>query len=189
MTANIKLADSFEPGDDRRAKLILASGEDYEGELMTATLTLPDSPAWDKSCFSTKYWYGPSDVAGADYLFRTNVPVMRYAEFLLNYSEILFKQGKTAQAYDQLNLVRARALLADLPAQTDEATFMTALMKERRAELNFECNLWYHYTRTGTAANFLQSEHGVTWNAAWSKLPVPQAERDQNPNLCQNTGY
>jgi len=189
MTGNIKLADSFESGDDRRAKLIVASGEEYKGELMTATLTLPASPAWNKSCFSTKYWYGPSDVPGDDYLFRTNVPVMRYAEFLLNYAEILFKQGKTTQAYDQLNLVRERALLADLPSSADAATFMTALMKERRAELNFEPNLWFHYTRTGTAANFLQTQHGVTWDNKWAKLPIPQAERDQNPNLCQNTGY
>jgi hypothetical protein len=189
MTGNIKLADSFEPGDDRRAKLIVATGEEYTGELMTSTLVLPENATWDRSCFSTKYWYGPSDVPGDDYLFRTNVPVMRYAEFLLNYAEILFKQGKTAQAYDQLNLVRERALLPDLAESADEATFMTALMKERRAELNFECNLWFHFTRTGTAANFLQSEHGVTWNPAWSKLPIPQSERDQNPNLCQNTGY
>jgi len=215
MTMNRKLAQSFEPGDDRRANLIAVPGDPYKGELMTDTMRYstdrnnalngwsvtnpytPGSPEflswigsnWDKSAFSTKYWYGPSDVSGDDYLFRTNIPIMRYAEFLLNYAEILFKQGKTAQAYQQINLVRERALLADLPESADEATFMTSLMKERRAELNFEPNLWFHYTRTGTAANFLQTVHGVTWVEKWSKLPIPQAERDQNPNLCQNTGY
>jgi hypothetical protein len=189
MTGSIKLADSFEPGDDRRAKLIVATGEKYKGELMTDTLVLPVSASWDRSCFSTKYWYGPSDLAGADYLFKTNVPIMRYAEFLLNYSEILFMQGKTDEAYLQMNLVRERALLADLPSQADKDTFIKQLMNERRHELNFEPNLWFHYIRTGTAASFLQTEHSITWDPKWSKLPIPQAERDQNPNLCQNTGY
>ena len=114
---------------------------------------------------------------------------MRYAEFLLNYSEILFMKGKTTEGYVQMNLVRKRAKLPDLAAQTDQAVFMKALMSERRHELNFEPNLWFHYTRTKTAASFLLQEYGVTMNPAWYKFPVPQSERDQNQNLCQNEGY
>ena len=114
---------------------------------------------------------------------------MRYAEFLLNYSEILFEQGDPTQAYAKLNLVRSRATLPNKITSTDRETFMKDLMNERRWELNNEPNLWFHYTRTGRAAGFLQSEYGVTYNAAWDKFPVPQGDRDQNPKLCQNTGY
>jgi len=187
-SGNRKLAESFETGDDRRANLMVIPGEKYKGELMTTTLQLPLNPAWNKSCFSTKYWYGPQP-AGFSYLFGNNVPILRYAEFLLNYAEILFSNGKTTEGYAQLNLVRNRAKLPSLTASADQATFMTALMNERRHELNFEPNLWFHYTRTGTAAAYLLKEHGVTWNAAWSRFPIPQAERDQNQNLAQNPGY
>jgi hypothetical protein len=114
---------------------------------------------------------------------------MRYAEFKLNYAEILFKLNKSTEAYKELNDIRQRALLPAKPVASDSLTFFKDLMNERRWELNFEPNLWFHYTRTGRAADYLLSEHGVTMPAAWYKYPIPQIERDQNPNLCQNTGY
>ena len=187
--AKRKLADSFEPGDDRRTKLIKIPGEKYKGETMSDTLLIPLNVAQSKSAFSTKYWLGPQLITGVTYLSDQNVPVMRYAEFLLNYAEILFESGKTTEGYMQMNLVRQRAKLPALPASADKPTFITALMKERRHELNFEPNLWFHYTRTGTAADFLQTVYGITMNAAWNKFPIPQPDRDQNPKLCQNTGY
>lgn len=190
LIATRKLADSYEAGDDRRKQLIKVPGEKYKGEKMTDTLLIPLDIAQPHSSFSTKYWLGPvTEGSGATYLFKQNVPLMRYAEFLLNYAEILFMGGKTDEGYHEMNLVRERALLTDLPASADPDAFMTALMNERRHELNFEPNLWFHYTRTGTAANFLQTQYGITMNPAWYKFPVPQSERDQNPNLCQNTGY
>jgi hypothetical protein len=190
LVANRKLADSYEAGDDRRKQLMKVAGEKYKGEKMKDTLLIPLDIAQPHAGFSTKYWLGPADsVAGATYEFKQNIPLMRYAEFLLNYAEILFMGGKTGDGYHEMNLVRERALLPDLPASADPDAFMTALMNERRHELNFEPNLWFHYTRTGTAANFLQTQYGITMNPAWYKFPVPQSERDQNPNLCQNTGY
>jgi hypothetical protein len=189
-SANRKLADSFEPGDERRTKLMVIPGESYRGSRMSATLTIPVVPRWDKSAWSTKYWVGPNPAgSGASYLSDSNIIAMRYAEFLLNYSEILFELGKTDQAYDQLNKIRDRAKLPALVSSGDKATFMTALMKERRWELNFEPNLWYHFMRTGIAADFLQNEYGITMDPAWNKFPIPQSEIDQNPNLCQNPGY
>ncbi|NEW83043.1 MAG: RagB/SusD family nutrient uptake outer membrane protein [Mariniphaga sp.] len=184
-----KLADSFEPGDDRRKELIKVPGEKYKGENMKEEITIPLTIAQTKSSFSTKYWLGPSPDLSISYLFKQNNPVMRYAEFLLNYSEILFMKGKTTEGYAQMNKVRNRAKLPSLVASADQAIFMKALMNERRHELNFEPNLWFHYTRTKTAASFLLEEYGVTMNPAWYKFPVPQSERDQNQNLCQNEGY
>jgi hypothetical protein len=182
---NKKLADSFEKGDQRRGKLVVAVGETYQGEGMKTPVTIPATITQNKSAFSTKYWLGPGD----KYLSGQNIPAMRYAEFLLNYAEILFEQGKTAEAYQQLNAVRKRAGLPDKPVSGDRETFFTALMNERRWELNFEPNVWWHYTRTGRAGKFLQDEYGLTFNPAWNKLPIPQADRDQNPKLCQNPGY
>ncbi|MBA4166886.1 MAG: RagB/SusD family nutrient uptake outer membrane protein, partial [Chitinophagaceae bacterium] len=117
--ANRKLADSYEPGDDRRSQLMRVPGEKYKGESMTDTLIIPLDVAQSHSAFSTKYWLGPSPEAGTTYLFKQNIPIMRYAEFLLNYAEILFMDGKIPEGYQQLNLVRERALLPDLTPQSD----------------------------------------------------------------------
>lgn len=186
---NRKLADSYEAGDDRRAKLIKIPGEKYKGEKMDDTLFIPLNIVQNRSAFSTKYWLGPQLNAGQTFLGGQNIPVMRYAEFLLNYAEILFELNNPVEAYANLNLVRARAKLSNKPVSTDKETFMTVLMNERRWELNNEPNLWFHYTRTGRAADFLQTVHGVTFNTAWNKFPIPQPDRDQNPRLCQNPGY
>jgi hypothetical protein len=157
---------------------------------MSATLNMPIRAKWDRSAWSTKYWVGPNPGgSGASYLSDANIIAMRYAEVILNYAEILFNKGNTTGAYVQLNRIRVRANLLPLPTSADADVFMTALMKERRWELNYEPNLWYHYMRTGTAGAYLENEQGITMDPAWNKFPIPQSERDQNPNLCQNSGY
>lgn len=182
---NKKLADSYAPKDDRRRKLVVVVGETYLGETMASPLTIPNTIVQSHSAFTTKYWLGPASFFGNG----TNLPQFRYAEFLLNYAEALFKSGKQVEAYDQLNLVRNRAKLTPKLISMDEKSFMTDLMQERRWELNFEPNLWFHYTRTGLAAKFLMDEYGISFNTSWNKLPIPQSERDLNPQLCQNDGY
>ena len=152
---------------------------------MTAPVTIPASIAQNKSAFTTKYWLGPSGI----YLNGQNLQQMRYAEFLLNLSEIEFELGNASAAYAALNKVRARVSLPARPVQADKEIFMTALMDERRWELNFEPNLWFHYTRTDRAVKFLKEKHGQTVSNSVNKFPIPQADRDQNPKLCQNPGY
>lgn len=183
-----KYADSFEPGDARRDELVVIAGEEYLGEDMTTSFTVPGSAATASNSFSTKYWRGPK-VGPSDLLNPQNTPVMRYSEFLLNYSEILFEQGKSAEAYIQLNKVRDRVNLAPKSISADKEIFMTALMNERRWELGMEPNIWFHYTRTERAAKFLLEEYSVVFNPAWFKFPIPQKDRNQNENLCQNPGY
>jgi len=190
------LRASMETGDDRGVKLIKTLGDTYKGELMSEPIIIgnTDQTASGKqqrilqrnSDWSTKYWQGNAGSA----LAGSNVPLMRYAEFLLNYAEILFKQNKPVEAYAKLNEVRRRAKLGDKPVSTNEEEFMTALMNERRWELFLEPNLWFHYTRTGRAAAFITSQ-GVNYafQPKWNKFPIPQNERNQNPNLCQNEGY
>jgi hypothetical protein len=178
------IRNSMDPLDDRRS-LIVREGETYKGERMSEPVILGTTfPITQKNVdFSTKYWLGKSgDVVGS------NVPLMRYAEFLLNYAEILFEQGKFPQAYAQLNAVRTRAKLPDLAVSGDREMFMMALMNERRWELNTEPNLWFHYTRTGRLKD-LKDAQGQPYDPTYNKFPIPQSERDQNPNLCQNKGY
>lgn len=185
---NKKLVDAYDPVDERRKQLVKLRGESYKGELMTETMGPNDwgtnAAAQKDVGYSTKYWLGND----GGILAPQNLPLMRFSEVLLNYAEILFMQGKAAEAYAQLNLVRARAKVPALPVSATAETFMSDVMKERRFELIFEPNLWFHYTRTGTAAAFLQTVHGITWQAKWAHFPTPDRERSVNPNLCGN-GY
>jgi hypothetical protein len=183
---NKKMADAYNPTDKRRTEMIKFRGDTYKGELMTETMGPNDwgnnAAAQNGVGYSTKYWLGND----GGILAPQNLPMMRFSEVLLNYAEILFMQGKAPEAYDALNQVRARAGVPPLPVSTNAATFMTDIMNERRFELIFEPNLWFHYTRTGTAAAFLQNVHGIAWQARYEHFPTPDRERSVNPNLCSN---
>jgi hypothetical protein len=191
---NRKAVDAYNPTDERRKELVKIYPEEYRGESMTETFTLANGwepggkPFLTKTAgFSTKWWLGPSATAGG-ILSSQNIPMMRYAEFLLNKAEILFNKSDAPGAYENLNMVRRRAKLIDKPVSTSAAQFMADLMEERRFELLFEPNLWFHYTRTGTAANFISTVHKTPWQERWKYFPIPTSERLANPNLCNN-GY
>jgi hypothetical protein len=73
-----------------------------------------------------------------------------------------------------------------------------AILNERRLELAFEGERWYDLLRFGSqyTINLMNSEvdgNGVNlgYNVTPDKLlfPIPQADRDNNPNLSQNPGY
>ena len=180
----------FEPGDDRRKKLLIKYPEPYKGELMTDSFNAqhwPTDPDFlnrrTDFGYSTKYWYGPSPLPAGE-----NIVMMRFAEVLLNYAEIQFNRGQHADAYAQLNKIRERAKLPPRPVSTNKETFMTDLMNERRLETLMEPGFWYHLTRTGRAANFLKDNYNITMLPQWKHTPIPSTERDINPNLCSN-GY
>ncbi|HEY0054854.1 MAG TPA: RagB/SusD family nutrient uptake outer membrane protein [Pedobacter sp.] len=191
---NKKAVESFEPGDKRLTKMIVKhGGTNYRGEFFTEDMT---ADAWKNnqkfnSAWTTKYWLGPAPTAvpgGASFLSHQYLPQMRFAEVLLNYAEIQFKLGNLTGpegAYEYLNKVRRRA---GLPEILTSANFIATLMNERRHELVMEPNLWWHYTRTGTAKAFLKNEHGVDMEDRWVHFPIPGREKAFNPNICSN-GY
>ncbi|MCY7350634.1 MAG: RagB/SusD family nutrient uptake outer membrane protein [Cytophagaceae bacterium] len=127
----------------------------------------------------------------------TNYPIIRYAEVLLMYAEAVNEAGSpTPEAYAAINLIRARArnnnpaALKTLPdlAALDQAAFRQAVRQERRWELCFEAQRWYDLVRWDVLVPTLSPTRPNV--KAFHKLfPIPQAERDRNPNLTQNEGY
>lgn len=121
-----------------------------------------------------------------------NFTLMRYADLLLMYAEALNEVGRTSDAAGPVNQVRARADV-NLPAVATTLTQvqMRQLIKnERRAELGLEGHRWFDLVRWGDAATFLPSIGKTGYRPGVSdRLPIPQAERDINPNLTQNPGY
>lgn len=117
-----------------------------------------------------------------------NVPIMRYSEVLLIYAEA----AGPALGKPYADQVRARAGLAPLPAGLSDAQWLDAMYKERRLEFGFEMHRWYDLLRHPDPSYFLTVMRAAGKNNIQAKhryMPIPQGERDKNPNLTQNDGY
>lgn len=117
-----------------------------------------------------------------------NVPIMRYAEVLLIYAEAA---GATL-GKPYADQVRARAGLNPLPNGLSEAQYLDAIYTERRHEFGFEMHRWYDLLRHPDPNYFItvmQAAGKTNVQAKHRYMPIPQGERDKNPNLTQNEGY
>lgn len=111
-----------------------------------------------------------------------NVGVVRLAEMYLTRAEGNFEEGTSVGATptDDINTVRNRADIGDLlPTEVDK----DAILFERKLELAFEGQLLHDIKRTERSVGTL------AFDAPELVYPIPQRERDVNPNLTQNQGY
>lgn len=130
---------------------------------------------------------GTTDVVGKYFRVTTDDDphyVVRLAEMLLTRAEARAQQGKAGDARTDLNAVRTRASLPDVDATLAGPALLDAILAERRLELAFEGHRWFDLKRTGRAVATLglPSADRQLW-------PIPQRERNVNPNLSQNPGY
>lgn len=127
-----------------------------------------------------------------------NFPVLRYADVLLMKAEALNELGQTVQAQllatdpnATLNKVRVRAGLLAVTG-LNQADLREKILHERRMELAFEGQRWFDLVRIQGGQygiNFLHSIGKTNMTTKHLLFPVPQKERDANPNLTQNEGY
>lgn len=128
---------------------------------------------------------------GTDYIY------IRYADVLLLYAETLNELGQTADAYQYVDMVRARSnmsLLAEAYPEigNNKELFLEQLKHERLVELAGEGLRFYDLIRWGdygpeSAENDPNFE---TFTVGQDELwPIPQIELDLNTNLKQNPGY
>ncbi len=180
------LIKAFEPGDARKNVAIgYWTGLDWDNIVRPipypakykAPLTAPDNRAGD------------------------NFPILRYADVLLMYAEVLNEQGKTSEALPFVQQVRTRAGLTAPLAGLDKTALQTLIAKERQVELCFENQRWYDLKRTGKAIEVMTA-HGKREIAQKSFLfegaytitpnkllaPIPSNEILVN-KLTQNPGY
>ncbi len=127
----------------------------------------------------------------------TNMPLIRYADVLLCYSEAVNEanNGPNEEAYYGINKVRTRAGIAPLSG-LGKQQFFEEIVMERARELFCEGIRWFDLKRWGLlkkAEN--RGETGVNIDNVRVELPkhsvfpFPQVEMDANPNLKQNVGY
>ena len=114
-----------------------------------------------------------------------NVVVLRLAEVYLIRAEANARlNADPAVVRADIDVVRDRAGLGALSAGiTSQTDLLNAILQERRVELAMEGHRFFDLRRHGRAEALL--------NMPANRLvfPIPQAERDVNPNLAQNPGY
>lgn len=137
-----------------------------------------------------------------DYYAEVNYRLVRYADILLMYAEALNELGQTADAYQYVDMVRTRAKMVSLATAHPEIgnnhdSFLARLKKERVLELCGESVRWLDLKRWGDldtqAAVDVIAQRDPDFNnfivGKSIRLPLPQSEVDNNPNLTQNHGY
>lgn len=132
-------------------------------------------------------------------------PIIRYADVLLLYAEVLNELEGPASALPHINRTRQRAGLAPLEAAdvANKHQMRMTIEKERRLELAYENHRWFDLIRTSRVIEVMQ-EHWATENYYTSiteetgplvltenliLLPIPQKEIDINQVITQNIGY
>ena len=161
--------DSFEEGDLREAS--------WTESISNAdnTLTL---------FYAHKYKADFSQTESVEYSI-----VLRLAEQYLIRAEARAQLGNLSGAASDLNVLRNRAGLPNIPIGT-QGELLEAVLQERRMELFTERgHRWFDLKRFGEANAVLE---GIKpgWQDTDLLLPIPETEIEINPNLLpQNAGY
>ena len=172
------LAASYSPDDERGPVSVFNS---FNENVAGTDYNVP----FDKYYFR-KYW--DVTVPGEFQAKESNqdFPLIRYADVLLMHAEALNELGESVEAHDYLNMVRNRAGLDDL-SDLSESEFLDAVLEERKLEFAAEGHRWFDLVRTGKLETLVPlAKPGVTPQSRHYLFPIPQRERDLNPNLEQN---
>ncbi|KQT20545.1 hypothetical protein ASG31_17410 [Chryseobacterium sp. Leaf404] len=171
------LLNSYETGDIRK-------------NLTTKTSFIAQNGQPDNANYFIKF-REPGIVISGRYDWPINFPIIRYADVLLMYAEVLNYQGSTAAAVPYLNRIRQRAGLTALPTSITAADFTTALRRERRSEFAGEGVYWHDLVRwnigvavINAAAAANNYNFTITTNDYLYQIPLNQVQiagYDQNP--------
>jgi len=124
--------------------------------------------------------------------------ILRYADLLLLKAEAKVNLNEFADAEALINQVRNRVGLPNVAAITGKDDGINKVLKERLLELAFEGQRWFDLKRTGKALEVIKArtdgkgkQLSYVNNLTEQRLiwPIPQSQRDNNPNLTQNAGY
>lgn len=172
--------DAWQPGDKRKDVSVRYGG----------TWTNPTTGAVTVFASTTIQSYTMKYVTPVALLndSRANWKVVRFADVLLMYAEVLNENGKSTDALVYLNKVHTRAGLTALSGLTQDQ-IRDAIALERRFELSFEGHRWFDLVRTGKALSNLATI-GMKDYMTIFPVPLSQIKVINNPTLFkQNPGY
>ena len=176
--------NSYETGDLRKNETVLyEGGPKFDGQ--------DYKKSYSMTGYNLRKFLVPLSAVSSYDNSPMNFPVLRYADVLLMKAEALNELGRTNEAETPLNDVRTRAGLGKATGLAKDA-FREKVLHERRMELAFEGQRWFDLIRIHNGQygiDFLKSIGKSNMSSKFLLFPVPQKERDANPNLTQNTGY
>ena len=132
-----------------------------------------------------------------------NFPLIRYADVLLMLAECYNENNRSSDAVDLINQVRARAGMPGinsgpdyLAADSKEEVF-ERIRRERGWELAGEGHSFDDYKRWGMLEQLDGPMSDLLGTVKYTRVvssrdylwPIPQTERDMNPDLTQNPGW
>lgn len=144
--------------------------------------------------------------SGTRYDAENDWPIIRYADVLLMYAEVLNELQGPATALKYLNLVRTRAGISSIQPEnaSNSNAFRNLLEKERRLEFAFENQRWFDLLRWNKAKEVVNDHiHRIEWSfySTYTNapghledyqliLPIPQSVIDNNNGvITQNPNY
>lgn len=126
-----------------------------------------------------------------------NYRILRFADILLMYAEVLNETGRTAEAYSYIQQVRSRAKLPNLATVKpgmSQSQMRDQLAHERALEFAIEGQRINDLIRWGWFSNPAKlaelKSHDADFNTYTpgnEYLPIPQGELDVNKNLKPNS--
>lgn len=186
-----KIINAFAASGDtnRKTATILT-----EAELVALGGSLTGSP-WDyDGAIRTKYATRTAETSTAtgdtpELNYGINWRVFRMAEVHLLACEAYNKAGQDGNARTELNKVRRRAGLADVPTSLAGTALFDAMVNEKFLELSFEGQRFWDLVRWGRASTELA---GSGYSSKNNLFPIPSDEISKNKALSpsdQNPGY
>ena len=128
---------------------------------------------------------------------KDDTKVIRYSEIILTLAEAYFRLNDETNAKLYLNMLVAQRDPSFAGYTSTGAQLLEDILLERRKELAFEGMRYLDLQRLNrdvVRVNVNNNYQGVTpitipITNFRRLLPIPQDERDANPNISQNTGY
>lgn len=126
----------------------------------------------------------------------SEIILMRLADILLLKAEALVELNKISEAMNIVNTIRDRAGLKKLSTTLSQGDARLGVEQERQFELALEGQRWYDLLRNDRMVEVMRQHKDKNGKLLFPNLeefhklwPVPQTEKDSNPNLTQNPGY
>ena len=133
--------------------------ETVDGEVVEGEDLKPYGTSTDAAVTKTGYYLGKfvdeaQQIDNNDtYASKQNYIIWRYAEVVLDYAEIYFRQGRTDLALGRINDIRRRVHMHELSSVTWED-----IVHERRVEMAFEETTYWDLFRWGIAEEKMNGE-------------------------------
>jgi len=212
--------------DPRLYETMQCVDDDWAGEKIQNWKNKPDGEDWAKHVKGPRRTNGSGSTVIRKFIpgFSSGIPVkeyhwpyMRLPEIYLSYAEVLNELGRTAEAYEYINMVRNRVGLKniELVAAWDKESLREQILIERACEFGFEQVRWFDITRHKMASVLSERLHNVrieknadgtysytypeiTFNSRawwtsfdpkWFLLPFPLDEIQKGYGLVQNPGW